>query len=229
MPAYNETIDDFNLKWANTYALYQQKLVFVHSIEFSEDEEEPAYSALLYHSNKTKEHLTNFDLNILTPIVVNSSLFNSRPLTDLTSAVSTQDPTCLRISRRARRMNKRSLCDEQSKLSSPAMYFMSKVSYKISGNNSAFSFQKIEHLLKNEYPAYQQAFDILSGHIMLALSSDFAIMASHIDSDQCLFASQWGFIGTATPTEIIVHHKPSYQEVCDFVRRKHLEVSVKCH
>ena len=50
MPVYEDTIDDFNLKWAHTYALFNGEIVYVYSIDYSCNA--PEYFTYDYFDNR---------------------------------------------------------------------------------------------------------------------------------------------------------------------------------
>ena len=222
MPAYKDTIEDFNLKWGHTFALLNNEVVWINQAYYADEEDEKSGEYFIdLHVNKQGKRVANQDFNSFSPIVVDSQFFNWRPLDGARPTI----PTCLRIVRSSKRQNKRSLCDEQSSITAPAFPIISKFTPQARWNYT-FTEPFVKAILAKQYVNYYHALQHIKAHIMLAVSPNFAVMASHVDDKKCLFASQWGFIGTATEDCIEIHHKPSFQEVNDYVYRHNLLVRV---
>lgn len=223
---YKDTVGDFNLKWGASYALHEGQLVYVYGAFFDKEgeEDETKYYVQLGKENKGKDRIYGFDLESLTPILVDSQFFNAVDL-DGPSALKNNMMAAMLISRSPRRQNKRSISDENTTISTPMWPVVRLISNRWP-NGYRISFDVIRMLLAERFPPYYMAFDYCKTHGAVALSKDFAIGLSSISEDKYLFMSQFGFIGEADLENIYVKHKGSFQEVLDFVSRHRLKVRV---
>lgn len=226
---YKDTIEDFNLKWNHSFALCGDKLVYVfggywHEENNKEEEDKENRWFVQLGDETKKNNIDNFDLESLTPILVNSQFFNGMDL-DGPSALIANQTACLQISRAPRRQNKRSLCSENSTVLSPVSRLISQIKGRWPDHYN-LGFQHVRSILANKYPTYSEALRYCKTHVAVALSPDFAVSLSSLVGDKYLFLSQFGFIGEADENTIWVKHKGSLQEVNDFVYRNRLQVRV---
>lgn len=225
MPAYKDTVDDFNLKWAHTYVMYHDQPIYLHGAHYAnpETEEEEQSSdeigVKLQQLGHTKSEIhLDFKIDDIVPIMFNSHFYNRLP-TDFPTG-----PICLFVARSARRQNKRSISDENTYLTDPLTPIYQK--FKIRPESLAITFQDIVALLQAKYPSYGDALDYCNKFKMIALSPDFVVSLSTISTNKYLLANQFGFIGEADANNLYVHHQGSLQEVNDFVYRTNLPLRV---
>jgi hypothetical protein len=222
LPEYKDTLDDFNLKWAQTYALLNDKVIYCHGAHYDEEDRDPQVYVDIVRA-QTKERLLNFDFNSLTPLLFDSQFFNG---TDFKGAGPVSHETaCLHIARSSRRQNKRSLSMDNTAIISPYYPVISQIQSRWP-NHYSITFKHIENLMAGKFPQYQEALTYCLKYLMVAISPNFAVALSNISTDKYLLASQFGFIGEADRTTLYIHHKGSYQEVRDFVQRNNLDLQV---
>ena len=226
MPAYNDTVDDFNLKWGNTWVLKDNQLIYIVSAFYEDTEETPPPIYVRYSIDGKNRNDYEFDFNSPKPLLFNAQLFNCIPFSDPNwNGITNKMPTCLYLTRSSRRQNKRSICSDNTGIASPFYPIISlfrndwKPSYPV---NEVY----IKRIIEQEFPTYREALALCPTHLMVAISPNFAVSLSNISSDKYLFASQFGFIGEADPTTITIHHAGSLQEVRDFVKRANLDIRV---
>ena len=224
--AYKDTVDDFNLKWSNSYAFQGDELVYVFGAQYDEDEEskDPKYFVSLGCPNNGKRLVVNMDLDSLTPILIDSQFFNSVDL-DSPPSIETKNVAALLFSRNPRRQNKRSVCGENTTIHSPLGKLLSSFSRKWS-KDLVINFHYVQSLLATKYPSYLDALEYCKKHVGVAISPDFAVGLSPLTSDGYILMSKFGFIGTADSETLRVKHKGSMQEVTDFVSRNRIKLRV---
>ena len=141
------------------------------------------------------------------------------------NAIEARKTACLHVSRSSKRQNKRSLCFDNTIVVSPMYPVISKLRgdwpsvYKI-------DTKILSMILAGKFPTYSDALKLCNDYLMVALSSDFAVALSTLNTEKFLFASQFGFIGEADANNIYVRHLGSLQEVNDFVNRSNLDIRV---
>ncbi len=221
MPAYNDTVDDFNLKWANTYALINDEIVYIHGAQLQEEEQSTSYYVLL-HSLKEKTKITNFDFNLPKPLLFDAQYFNFYKETETLSGGYSG---CLMIARGTRRQNKRSLSVDNTAITSPVEPLVTSLGSPWCKNYS-LSLEMVQTIQRKYFPTYLNAYKSLPQTFAMALSPDFALVLSNISDKRALLASIYGFVGEADEEAIYVRHKGSYQEIKDLVTRNHLPVRI---
>ena len=223
MPAYNDTIDDFNLKWANTWAYLKDEIVYIYGAEYAEDEEHSKnYYVTLSNSEQKKKCIPNFNLSSLTPILFDSQFFNC----DFSQNwQKTSTPACLFIARTPRRQNKRSISDENTTIFCPLMSITSKITSSLKRSYN-LSKEHIDRVLTQTFPTYLQALDLCNDHLVVALSKNFAVSLSTISKEKYLLMNQFGFIGETDTNNLYIYHQGSVQEINDFVNRNALNLRV---
>ncbi len=226
MPVYNETRDDFNLKWYSTYARYNNEVVFIHGAHYrdekSEENQEPNWYVLFEKQGKRLE-ISNEDMGNLQPLMFDSQFFNYfDPSGDAVKALT---PACLYFTRLPRRQNKRSVCQENVSITNPLHPWISALRSRWPGHY-ALTGKFIDCLLEHTFPTYADALGLCSKYLIVALSPGFAVGLSPISPDKFILASPFGMIGEADATTLYIHHPGSYQEVSDLVNRRNLNVRV---
>ena len=226
MPEYNDTLDDFNLKWSNTFALYKNELHYVYAAEVNENpgaRDDERYFVTLENAQQKRQIYYNFDLSCLTSILVDSQYFNGVDLTQ--PSIPKKIVACMHIARNAKRQNKRSLSSENSTILNP-YYTIITLGQSRWPAQYKWTSEMVTRLLEQTFPAYTDALALCHQHLMVAISPNFAVALSNFSSNRYLIASQFGWIGEATKTALYIHHPGSRQEVCDFVHRNHLPLQV---
>ena len=217
MPQYNDTVEDFNLKWGHTYALLDDRIVYIDAAYYKENEPDHYFVSMSY--NKRSEHIENLDFTLFTPILFDSQFFNSCDFTQ-------EDPiACLYIARSSKRQNKRSICSENTIVVSPLSPLITQINFH---KNKLYNINEkyITQILKKSFPVYKDALQLCDKYLMVALSPDFAVSLSSISNTKYLLSSQFGFIGEADAECLYIHHPGSVQEINDFVRRNNLNLRV---
>lgn len=212
---YKDTIEDFNLKWGTTYALYNGEIYYVRGAYYKEvpDGTPAGEPYVILFKNKAQFTIDDFDFNCLVPITVNSMFVNV-------------DKKCLLIYRNPRRQNKRSICADTIYIYNPVEILLPKKTRRFENN---CSYQLIEQIVKPFYPKYLDALQLCYEHYMVAISPDFAVSLSNISDTKFLLSSQFGFIGEADQAKLYIYHPGSFQEISDYVNRTKLNVEVtKC-
>ena len=226
MPAYNDTVDDFNLKWGHTWAYLKDQIVYVGDAHYDENKENGDYYVTLveYPNNEQKKiHHLNFDLTSLTPLLFDSQFFNCHDFAY--SWKTTNTPACLFVSRVPRRQNKRSLNEENTVFHCPISCVTGQRSGKLA-RSYGIAKPYIDRVLAHQFPTYTQALALCNDHLAVAISPNFAVSLSTISKDKCLLLNHFGFIGEADATKLYIHHQGSIQEINDFVRRHNLNLEV---
>ncbi len=224
MPEYRDTFDDFNLKWAGTYAYWNDQLVYVHrAITVDDEDKEIEPSVCLYIRDK-KQNIPNFDLMCLKPILFNSQFFNC--VDNEVNAPLVKTSACLHIARNSRRQNKRSVCSENTNITSPFRPIIAGVQSRWPSSYQ-MNYDYIERALQFRFPSYNTALAMCNNYYMVAISPNFAVALSNRSESKFLLASIYGFIGEADATTLYIHHHGSYQEVNDFVTRNNLGLQVR--
>ena len=223
MPEYKDTLDDFNLKWGNSYVLLDDIPTYIHHAEYL-DEEPPDYVV----SGQTKEkkfHLENLDFDRIKPIVVGSCFVNVWPAAEQQKNKAYVVAT--KIERTGQRQNKRSFSDENMRISDPMrdvmQHFQSRWNKVFAPN-----WPIVLAALQPHYPSFQQALTTCQEYLAVALNPNFAITLSPYKDKPFLLKSLYGYIGYVEPGRIKVNHKASFQEVRDYVQRsgENLEVTL---
>lgn len=226
--AYKDTVEDFNLKWRNSFAIVDNQVVYIQGAFYDEKtedgEEPPNFYVQIHFSDKTKIKKYDFDLESPTPILCNAQFFNCGDL-DGPELIEDLQTACLYYSRWPRRQNKRSICTDNSVLVSPLYPLIHQIKGRWPDHYN-IGFQHVNAILTNKYPLYSQALEYCRKHGAVALSPDFAVGLSSLRGDKFLFLSQFGFVGLADESNIYVKHKGSLQEINDFVSRNTLNVRV---
>lgn len=224
MPTYRDTFEDFNLKWQNTYALYKNQAVFVQGAEPISEEGNDFEVSVVLNAQK----IIIKDLNNLEPLLFNSQYFNGVDW-NLNDSLKTKLTSGMLLSRNPRRQNKRSICGENTIITSPIYPIIEKYHFSIIAWPPCYTLNlsMIQQLQKCQFPTYMEALQACHKQISIALSPNFAISLSPMSSDRFLLSSLFGFIGEATYNEFLIYHQGSLQEVNDFVRRENIPVIVK--
>ena len=225
MPAYKETYEDFNLKWAHTYALYKDdQIVYVTGAEpLSEDSDD--FNITLSPLNGKK--IYSNDPNCLTPLIFNSQYFNGVDF-NTNNPLQSRVISCMLLSRNPRRQNKRSFCSDNITITSPLFPILQHYNVGIQfPEYYKLDLSFVQRIKDCKFPNYLDALQICSKQLSIAISPQFAISLSHISSDKFLLSSPFGFIGEATTTEFLIYHLGALQEVHDFVRRENIPVVVR--
>ena len=221
MPGYDDTVADFNLKWAHSYVLVNEEPTYIQTAEHTEEDNEEAYE--VSGLNRIgKFRISNFNFDSVKPIIVDSCFFN----------IDGSDPTkgeseALHIIRSGQRQNKRSLCQDSFRLVDPITHLLNNFGLRWY-DKKEFDWRVVDGLLKPRYPtSLDEAMERCKTNWSVALSPNFSITLSPQKEYPFLLKSLFGFIGGIRENKIIVHHKASLQEVTDLVKRNNYAVTVE--
>ena len=224
MPEYSDTIEDFNIKWAHTYALWKGDLINVVGAFFEETDDESPRVYVRYIKNGKNYNEFDFDFTSVTPLLFDAKFFNGIDL-DEESCIKKKITACMYVARSSRRQNKRSMCGDNTHVTSP----IHPVIAMHRGGWPEFyglSESLVERMRANVYPSYLDALDLCHKHLAIAISPNFAVSLSNLSATKYLFLSLFGFVGECDRDTIYVKHANSRQEINDFVNRHGLNLRV---
>ena len=214
LPAYNDTFDDFNLKWANTIALWKNQLVAVSSAHYLEDNKDSDYQVRITTFPNKLEVVTNLPFDSLKPILFDSQFFN---------VFNEKNLGCFFLSRLPHKQNKRSVSPDNTLITNP----MNVLLRDYEGvDRWHISLEFVHALLARNFPSIDVALSMCTPFRCIAISPNFAVSLSTISASRGLLMNQFGFIGEIDAHNIYVKHKGSVQEVSDFISRNNLNVKL---
>ena len=209
---YVDTVDDLTRKYLDTYILYDSKLMKIRGFE-----DQSGRIAMFYEDENSGISATKsigLNTNLIEHIIVNTRYFNRPSIT----GVSKHIPGTL-YSRSPRRQYKRSICNDNSLLTSPIITFFDTFGIACRKWHSKLLLSDIDSLLNPKYPLYTEALNSIDEQQCIALNERFALCLSTMSPTDYVIASTFGFVGTCNKTSITVHHSPVYQELSDFLRK----------
>ena len=203
-----ESIDDLNRKFQNTYIKLNGRLVFVREIVEGDDE------VTLFRVQDAKngdEEVIGSEKNI-EAIMPDRKFFNYKG--------KKKTPLAVLFYRVPRRQWKRSLCLENTRFIDPFREISDhcNLSGRTNVERGIIEWGQIECLLNSEYPRILDALPELKVVRSVALSPEFMVCLSHIHPDKFLLRSLYNFIGEIDK-QIYLYHPPMEQEVRDFLYR----------
>ena len=212
---YKETKDDLYKRYVNSYIKYDNMLVSVIDAEVISDGD-LSLNIITENNNITKSQWVIYNPSLVKLLSYDTKFFNSGNQT-------------FKLTRRASRQSHLGLNHNTYTLTNiiQALYETFPVRNKTFKTN--FSFNIIKDIEENKYPMWKDVFDQIQPNCKtecVAISPEFAVTRSNISNTKYLLLSLYGFIGECDKTNIEVYHKPSLQEVKDFIRRNNVEI--KC-
>ena len=220
MAEYKETCEDFNLRWSNTFVLFEDRVTYICGAYYPDEENKETKEEwfVQIEVKGKREKRSDLDSSMLQPLMFDSKFFNDFSSTET-------NPACLHFSRTPRRQNKRSICADNTLIITPLLPLLQKIRNRNPGHYN-LNGSYVDLLLAHKYPDYQHALSLCSQHLIVAVSPSLAVALSSISPDRFLLVSPFGFIGEATEDTLFVRHPGARQEVLDFVNRNSLNLQV---
>lgn len=225
MPEYQETADDLNRKYHQTWILYDGKPSYIHHFQPSE---RGIVANLMVPNSKgvATESATEIS-DVINPnkidvISVSTSFINNAPLTNSREVIP-----AIFISRKPKRQWRRGLCSDNTQIKCPVGGLFAIVGRNIPLWAGHIDATLIRNLLTPSYPTLAEACAFVSEKLAIAISPMFCVCISNVSHNKYLLMSTFGFIGECTADHIWVHHQPARQEVQDFVVRTNQSIVVE--
>lgn len=203
---YTDTADDLNKKYAGTYFWYNGELVYAAEFQNRKSPEGASDEIVTVFPHKNNEILVVVNPDLIKPIEFESAFFN----------IVYRNEMAFKLMRRAKRQNRKGLCNDTVFLLNPLAEL-----YALFGKTAhtpSFALDTVKNIIASVFPTWPDAIQALKTYHSVAVSPLFALCRSSLDQN-FLMLSMFGFIGKATPDSITIYHKPSYQEVRDYLTR----------
>lgn len=218
---YAETADDLHRKFSETYALFNEKLVYFSSFISKDDKIEAALT-----DTDQEQQIVNLTSEEIGELTFDSMYVNNTEL-DVKDKRGHYQIAATLFKRKPERQWRRGLGSENTSITCPIAGLYQRFGKSLTHWDRQLSFNLVERLQSPTYPTYNEAIKLCDVHQAVAFSPMFAICLSNISNEKFLIASKHGFIGEGIKDHMWIYHVPSQQEITDFIVRSKQNISME--
>ena len=222
---YNETPDDLNRKYANSYCSLKKEPIYIGSFEYGNREEDGARRVYVYCQNKAgMMSPMPWSESGIEEIRVPYAFYNMFP-------PGTKKPLSYIYKRKPIRQYRRGICEDNATLDAMAS-FVDSYHLGVHSRDRAYidGFGSIRHLM---YPWYPKSFDealvLVEECGTVSICPELGLMLCPITgvSDYMILNRSNHFVGTVDKSGLItIGFEPFLQELLDVISRRKLALRI---
>ena len=218
---YKETIQDLNLKYSDSFVMYEDELTYVSEFSYGDRESLNIY---LCGFREFGADVSKFkwDGSLLDSIVVKKGFFSLNSYSEIDKNLG----LAWLVSRRTDRQNRKSLSRHNHSVTS----FLNSLYATIPGAPGiklSMDLKIVQDIVNPTYTEWTKALEKCLQFRSVPVSPDFAIFLNNQAGDRFLLANKFAFIGSLNhERQVIIHHKLAGQEFLDFKNRYRLDIEI---